>query len=995
MALCNFLRNSTVIYLYIFGVSHAATGCNIPQNIPVSRMDTKIFLSPGETVLTEQGVEVNYSFDQRSWLPLAMPTFRLGRHVFRSSAESKPLTVWLRTLIAQQGTVELRQTCPNSEGDRHIWFMRMQSMAEAYDYTVTALQAPLAEMAALEADAEGYFERSLIRNFQANQAYLRGDLRLAASLYVESKDLWRTQKIDSLELAAALGANNMFDRMGDYQRATAVAQPYLNLPRANYTARYFLNRFAEQQCQSHFGTYVAVKFEECLQTVLKEYIALGETAEVLNTLTNFAYVISPPEQDKLLTNKQLLLAFERTPIVPQTRVLRGRYYLMRSAVHCNRGAFADCLDYLERARVEFSNSTEEMARWLIYVHILAADIQSKFGLHNQAMRDVQAAIALLNVNTPPARAASIYQQLGENFRRAGNTTAAGRWFANARKLRSDSGLTFEAKVSQLSWLALQPLISADDLHSVRDLPALYASQTKLLEARALISAARPDLARSMARTALSQARSNALKAEVVAFLTQLPQPKNTSLANDYLAELAQTADHAPTTALAYLTVRSGESVRRAWVDIQDSNANPESVFTTVLRSNPARFMTSVTTPVKQQQLAPKQVAGEVGFLNQLTTESGNAPARFKAFPTPTLAAFQARLPANGVALLLVPGDKQSLALWVEANRVRVQLLAGRNELQAKVAALSALVATPVSSRAATELAARSLSDALFRGFAMESGSVPTTLWVLADELSGAIPFSTLYWPGQSEPMLQSTNLSFVTGLRVMSPIYTDKTTLTPEVAHLASPNITSPVFFAPSYVPGTSGLQSLDFAEVERRGIEFQMKRTLVAYTGKAANRHAFQDLLQTPGTWMHIAAHGRADPGVLGNAGLWLASNTAEPDFLSWLELGNMRTQAELMVLNACQSATGAQPSRQANVSFALAMSASGAENVVAALWPVSDVAAGTWIPAFYGNLAIHNRADQSGSALRQAQLTLYQSPHYRHPFYWASLVHFRRVDF
>ena len=165
---------------------------------------------------------------------------------------------------------------------------------------------------------------------------------------------------------------------------------------------------------------------------------------------------------------------------------------------------------------------------------------------------------------------------------------------------------------------------------------------------------------------------------------------------------------------------------------------------------------------------------------------------------------------------------------------------------------------------------------------------------------------------------------------------------------------------------------------------------------GQSATRGAFQDLLQTPGLWLHVAAHGRADPGVLGNAGLWLANaDGPDVDFLSWLELGNLRTQAELLVLNACQSATGAQPSRQANVSFALAMSASGANHVVAALWPVSDVASGTWIPAFYRHLALSNQANTSAAALRQAQLSLYHSPHYRHPFYWASLVHFQRLDF
>ena len=256
---------------------------------------------------------------------------------------------------------------------------------------------------------------------------------------------------------------------------------------------------------------------------------------------------------------------------------------------------------------------------------------------------------------------------------------------------------------------------------------------------------------------------------------------------------------------------------------------------------------------------------------------------------------------------------------------------------------------------------------------------------MADELSAAIPFSALPWPGGVAPLVQSTDISLMTGVRVDPALQ----------AARSAPG--RPTFFAPAYTAaGAGALQSLEFAGLERARIERESVKTWAAMTGANATRAAFQDLIQTPGAWLHVAAHGKADPGVLGNAGLWLANSEGpDADFLSWLELGNIRNQAELMVLNACQSATGAQPSRQANVSFALAMSTSGANHVVAALWPVSDVASGTWIPAFYRQLGQSGNAEQSAAAVRQAQLSLYHSPHYRHPFYWASLVHFRRVVF
>jgi len=78
--------------------------------------------------------------------------------------------------------------------------------------------------------------------------------------------------------------------------------------------------------------------------------------------------------------------------------------------------------------------------------------------------------------------------------------------------------------------------------------------------------------------------------------------------------------------------------------------------------------------------------------------------------------------------------------------------------------------------------------------------------------------------------------------------------------------------------------------------------------------------------------------------------------------------------------------------LSFAGAVSAAGVDQVVAALWPLSDAATVRWVPAFYRAL---DDADlnSSAEALRQAQLELRASRHFRHPFYWASLVHFRHL--
>ncbi|MCB1611463.1 MAG: CHAT domain-containing protein, partial [Xanthomonadales bacterium] len=61
---------------------------------------------------------------------------------------------------------------------------------------------------------------------------------------------------------------------------------------------------------------------------------------------------------------------------------------------------------------------------------------------------------------------------------------------------------------------------------------------------------------------------------------------------------------------------------------------------------------------------------------------------------------------------------------------------------------------------------------------------------------------------------------------------------------------------------------------------------------------------------------------------------------------------RAQLAVLNACQLGAGSETGNRGSLSFASALANAGVDQVVAATWPVSDAAAGTWVPAFYSHL-------------------------------------------
>ncbi|MGL5078726.1 MAG: CHAT domain-containing protein, partial [Waterburya sp.] len=92
-----------------------------------------------------------------------------------------------------------------------------------------------------------------------------------------------------------------------------------------------------------------------------------------------------------------------------------------------------------------------------------------------------------------------------------------------------------------------------------------------------------------------------------------------------------------------------------------------------------------------------------------------------------------------------------------------------------------------------------------------------------------------------------------------------------------------------------------------------------------------------------------------------------------------------ELMVLSACQTATGDD---RAGLGMAGIAVRSGARSTLATLWSVKDESTTKLINKFYQQL-LHSRSGvNKAQALREAQLTLINSSDFNHPFYWSAFV-------
>jgi tetratricopeptide (TPR) repeat protein len=987
-----------IAILYFFaGVALDATPivCNEKLDLKISKPYTEVSISdPGYLVVVETNRELEVFKDER-WVPVALPATRFARTSLNVSGYSR---VQIRPARNRTANASVSLNCSLQPLDSQ-WFARAEALAEAVDEKLPNA-IDMGNINELIKSAPTENALAFAMHLRSNMLFSYNQPIPAERSFLLTAKLWAKINDQTRQALALLGAAHLADRRDDLINAKLYSMQAERIF-IQKGEEYFALRAKEFECRRLLRSANRKIYVECVGSLILRYRKIDEGIEEINLLID---LMSAQRTVGVRPNLEaLFVRVQEIGSNPDLNLSRGNFYLLAAQVAVDEGRLADALKFYGYALEFFSTSTEESERWTVNTLTKAAALMLQLGLHDQALLTILKALQMIDARSAPARTASILSVLADVFLAKGEYRAAARWFKNAAELNRKANRQLEASVANLGQIESNtetdnPAYLLRELEDVGLLPETHQHEATLLSTRLSLRAGKLVLAKqkieSIDYRKLSPLDRNrfAIASSELEFAKSEPTKVRIILAKR-LAEIAEIADQSPTAALAYLSVRSGEQVRRAWVDAQAVDDDPETMLRSALLGNPARFLTSVQTPIKRVEPAQKQAPGEIGFLAQLSGPEAASPPRFSALAVPELAQMQARVPVGGKLLLLLLGEKQSIALWIARDSVDVRVLAGRLRLQSAVAQVAAVLTKPTSTRAAVDVALAQLSQVVFQGLGADAGKPPGVLWVLADELSGAIPFSALHWPGAPEPLLASTEVSYVTGLRLQS---TAEKAPVPIAA-------TTPVFFAPSYASSAAGPPlKLEFAAVERASMEAQLHRTVHDVSGQAANRAALQDLLQTPGTWLHVAAHGRADPGVLGNAGLWLAQSPGlnkssdgqdDLDFVSWLELGNLRTQAELLVLNACQSGAGAAPSRQANLSFAMALSVGGANHVVAALWPVSDVASKTWIPEFYK--ALNASARKSAGGLRQAQLALYRSPHYRHPFYWASLVHFERVLF
>src|SRR5207248_1468028 len=140
----------------------------------------------------------------------------------------------------------------------------------------------------------------------------------------------------------------------------------------------------------------------------------------------------------------------------------------------------------------------------------------------------------------------------------------------------------------------------------------------------------------------------------------------------------------------------------------------------------------------------------------------------------------------------------------------------------------------------------------------------------------------------------------------------------------------------------------------------------------------------------VHFATHGliNSQHPELSGIVLSLVDQKGQPQngFLRLNEIYNLRLNADLVVLSACQTALGKEIKGEGLIGLTRGFMYAGAPRVVASLWRIDDRATAELMARFYRGMMKDGL--RPAAALRAAQVSMWKEDRWSGPHYWAAFT-------
>ena len=257
-----------------------------------------------------------------------------------------------------------------------------------------------------------------------------------------------------------------------------------------------------------------------------------------------------------------------------------------------------------------------------------------------------------------------------------------------------------------------------------------------------------------------------------------------------------------------------------------------------------------------------------------------------------------------------------------------------------------------------------------------------TVCIIPDEFLWTLPFQALT-TSRGNYLIQEYSLFYAPSLSVLSEMALRRQQQTSKESLIAFGN---PVNLKRDLHPiPETGVEVAAVA----RAIRPKVTKVLV---GARAEEKSFKTLTPEYAT-IHVASHGLLDNRDPLSSYLLLAGTEGDGEndgLLTAREIIDLRLNADLAVLSACETASGRISPGEGVISMSWAFLVAGARSVVVSQWRVNSGSTSQLMKNFYQAMARQNdlHSRDKSQALRDASLQLLKDRRYRHPFYWAGFV-------
>jgi CHAT domain-containing protein len=140
----------------------------------------------------------------------------------------------------------------------------------------------------------------------------------------------------------------------------------------------------------------------------------------------------------------------------------------------------------------------------------------------------------------------------------------------------------------------------------------------------------------------------------------------------------------------------------------------------------------------------------------------------------------------------------------------------------------------------------------------------------------------------------------------------------------------------------------------------------------------------------LHFATHGVLHPDKPELSGFFLSTvdttGRRQDGFINMQDVYLLHAPVDLVVLSACRTGLGKEVRGEGLIGLTRGFMHAGASSVVASLWKVDDEATLELMKHFYANML--QKGMRPAEALRAAQNTLRQDPHWQSPHFWAAFT-------